>query len=193
MKNAHWLCLFALWPILSCFNLYADESDLVTADRQALVDAKASGVSSKIIAAKEQLSDDLWREDAQRRKDMEGISIPLAPDSQVLINNKVQTSLIVDTGSPVIMLNSSFIKTLGLDLSQSNVGYVEVLNGKYKAATVILSSIKIGDIRVRDVKAAVLIDENPDINFGILGMSFLSNFHFTLDQQGQKLILKKTQ
>jgi len=91
------------------------------------------------------------------------------------------------------MLNSSFVQKLGLDLSQSAMGYVEVLNGKHKAAAVSLDSIKIGEIKVKDVNATVLLEDNKEIRDGILGMSFLSKFHFTLDQAGQKLILKKAQ
>ena len=128
---------------------------------------------------------------------MEGETIPLVPDGQghfladVLINNRVQASLVVDTGSPVVMLTSGFIQELGLDLSQSKVGYVELLNGRYKAAAVSLNSLKLGDIQVRDVSAIVLQEDNREIKDGILGMSFLSKFHFTLDQKGQKLILRK--
>ena len=105
-----------------CSNVCADESDIIKADRQALAEANATGISSKIIAAKEQLSDDLGMEADQRRKDLEGIIIPLVPDGQghlladVLINNKIHASLVVDTGSPVVMLTSSFVQKLGLDL-----------------------------------------------------------------------------
>jgi len=181
-------------------NAHADDvSDVIKADRQALVDATAAGVSSKIIAAKEQLSDDLNMEEDQRRKDLEGITIPLTPDGQghlladVLINNKVHASLVVDTGSPVVMLTSSFIKKLDLDLSESSTGYVELLNGKYKAAEITLNNIKIGETQAHDVGATVLLEDTKEINDGLLGLSFLSKFHFTLDQKGQKLILKKAE
>src|SRR5258708_2996497 len=86
----------------------ADESAMAKAHRQTLADATASGGSSKILAAKEQLSDDLNMQEDQRRKDLEGIVIPLVTDGQghlladVLINNKVHASLVVDTGSPVV-------------------------------------------------------------------------------------------
>ncbi len=178
-------------------HVYAAEGDLIASDRQALAEARTSGVSSKIIAAKEQLADDLWQQQEQKRKELEGTTIPLIPDDQghlladVLINNKVHTTLIVDTGSPVILLNAAIARQLGLDLSHSNAGYVEVLNGKHKVAAVTLDSIKIGTARLDDVGAAVMIDDNKEIKYGILGMSFLSKFHFTLDQAGQKLILKK--
>jgi len=183
--------------IFLCSNVYADESDIIKADRQALAEANAAGISSKIIAAKEQLSDDLGIQANQRRKDLEGITIPLVPDGQghlladVLINNKIHASLVVDTGSPVVMLTSAFIQKLGLDLSQSNRGYVEFLNGKYKAAAVSLNNIQLGGAQANDVDATVLLEDSKGISDGLLGMSFLSKFHFTLDQTGQKLILKK--
>ena len=52
-----------------CFNIFAadDESAMIKADRQALAEANTTGISSKIIAAKEQLSDDLGMEADQKR------------------------------------------------------------------------------------------------------------------------------
>ncbi len=174
------------------------ESDVIKADRQALAEANAAGIPSKILAAKEQLSDDLGVEADQRRKDLEGITIPLVPDGQghlladVLINSTVHASLVVDTGSPVVMLTSAFAKKLGLDLSQAGQGYVEILNGKYKAAEASLNSVKLGEAQAQDVSATVLLeDSSKEIKDGLLGLSFLSKFHFTLDQAGQRLILKK--
>ncbi len=170
---------------------------MVKADRQALAEAQASGISSKILAAKEQLSDDLGLEQNRKRQDLEGITIPLVPDGQghllanVLINGSVPASLVVDTGSPVVMLTSSFIQKLGLDPSQSTQGYVELLNGKYKAASVSLDSIKLGEAQAQDVPATVLMEDNKGVKDGLLGLSFLSKFHYSLDQSGQKLILKK--
>ncbi len=190
-------CFFAFLLIFLCSNLRADESDVVKADRQALAEANATGISSKILTAKEQLSDDLGMEADQRRKDLEGTIIPLVPDGQghlladVLINNKIHASLVVDTGSPVVMLTSAFIQKLGLDPGQSNEGYVEVLNGKYKAAAVSLNSVKLGGAQAQDVSATVLLEDSKGINDGLLGLSFLSKFHFTLDQTGRKLILRK--
>lgn len=179
-------------------DVWADESDIIQADRKALEEAFASRSSSKILAAREQLSDDLGREADQRRKDMEGVVIPLVPDghghfiADVIINNTAHASLIVDTGSPVVLLTNSFIKKLGLDVSQAQLGYVELLNGKYKAAGVVLDGIKIGKATAQGVSAAVLLEKADGINDGLLGMSFLSKFHFTLDQTNQKLILRSS-
>ena len=191
--------------LLLCPHVGADDGDVIKDDRQALAEANAAGISSKILAAKEQLSDDLARQTDQRRaqedqkiKEAQGITIPLASDGQghlladVIINNRVHASLIVDTGSPVVMLTPAFIQKLDLDLSRSNMGYVEVLNGKYKAAEVSLDSVSLGGAKARDVSATVMLEDNKVIKDGLLGLSFLSQFHFTLDQEGQKLILRKS-
>ncbi|MBF0570294.1 MAG: clan AA aspartic protease [Candidatus Omnitrophica bacterium] len=188
---------FLIFFILVCPAARADESDIIKADRQSLAAANATGISSKILAAREQLSDDLGMEREQKRKDMQGVVIPLVPDGQghfladVLINNKVHASLIVDTGSPVVMLTSAFVQKLDLDTSQSKVGYVEILNGKYKAAAVSLNNVRLGESKAQDVSAAVLLEDSKGLKDGLLGLSFLSKFHFTLDQNGQKLILSK--
>ncbi len=198
LNLGHFFFPLLLFLMLFCPHLRAEESDIIKADRQALAEANASGISSKIIAAKEQLSDDLGMEADQRRKDAEGIVIPLTPDGQghfladVLINYKYHASLVVDTGSPVIMLTSSFVQKLDLDLTRATVGSVELLNGKFKAAAISLNNVKLGEAQAHDVSAAVLLEGgSKEIKDGLLGMSFLSKFHFTLDQKGQKLILRK--
>ena len=205
-----WACLLAgiVIPILLLFisKACADDSEIIKADRQALAEANATGVFSKILAAKEQLSDDLGAEADQRRKEADlklkeaqGFTIPLIPDGQghfladVLINNRVHASLVVDTGSPVVMLTADFVRKLDLDISQSHVGYVEVLNGKYKAAAVSLDNVRVGNAKASDIGATVLLEGNKEIRDGLLGMSFLSRFHFTLDEKGQKLILRKAE
>lgn len=191
------LAFLIVFFLFVCPVLHADESDIVKADRQAVADAYATGSPTKVLAAKEQLSDDLGLEADHKRQDAQGITIPLTPDGQghlladVLINNKVHATLVVDTGSPVIMLTSAFVQALGLDISHSEEGYVEVLNGKYKAAAVSLNSVQIGDAQAQNVNATVLLEDSKEIRDGLLGLSFLSKFHFTLDQKGQKLILRK--
>jgi len=175
----------------------ADEGQIIQADRDALAEAKASGISSKILAAKEQLSDDLNNEAERRRQDAEGIIIPLTPDGQghllaeVMINNTIPASMVVDTGSPVVMLSSVFVQRLGIDPSSFKLGYVEVLNGKYKAAAISLDRVQLGEAQAQNVDGVVLLQESKGIRDGLLGLSFLSRFHFTLDQAGQKLILRK--
>jgi len=190
--------LFLLVPTM----LWA-QSDVITNDRQALKDAEADGSPSKILAAKEQLSDDLGAQAERKREDAAGINIPLVADNtghffvDVVLNNNVHASLIVDTGAPVVLLSSRFIQLLDLNVQTAPKGRVTVLTGKYKAAEVSLSSLQLGDAEGTDITAAVLLEDNKEIEGafkdGLLGLSFLSKFHFALDQQGQRLILRKTE
>jgi len=190
------LCCCFLFLFFSV-NAMAQESDIIKTDRESLAEANESGVSSKIMAAKEQLSDDLNMEEDARRRDLEGITIPLTPDgqghllAQVMINNNIPASLVVDTGSPMLTLNSGFVQKLNVDPGQNQEGYVELLNGRYKALGISLDTVKIGEVQAKDVNTALLLEGAPGIGDGLLGMSFLSKFHFTLDQKNQKLILKK--
>ena len=66
--------------MISSIAMADEEGDVIKADRQALADATSSGDSSKIIAAKEQLSDDLSSQENQKRKDLELICSQLKID-----------------------------------------------------------------------------------------------------------------
>ena len=177
--------------------LAQDESDLIKTDRHTLALANKEGISSKIMAARERLSDDMEVEAKVRRKEAEGIAIPLFPDGQghlyadVLINDKVHASLIVDTGSPTVVLTAPLVAKLGLNLSQAPRGFVNMLSNKYNAAGVFLGSLKVGSVKAVDIRSAALLGPCGGIKDGLLGMTFLRNFHFILDDKDQKLILRK--
>jgi clan AA aspartic protease (TIGR02281 family) len=155
------------------------------------------------LAAKEQLSDDLGAMAQRKREDADGINIPLMTDNtghfyvEVVLNNNVHASLIVDTGAPVVLLSSRFIQLLDLNVKSAPKGFVTVLNGKYQAAEISLNSLQLGDAEGKDVTVAVLLEDNKEIEGafkdGLLGLSFLSKFHFALDQEGQRLILRKNE
>lgn len=177
------------------------QGDIISRDRQALEEAQEEGVSSKILAARERLSDDLSAHDKRMREEADGIRVPLVSDNQghffvdVVLNDNVHASLIVDTGSPVVLLPSRFIDLLGLDVDRAPHGLVNVLNGQYKAAHVSLNSVRVGNARTEDVPVAVLLEDSSAIQAafkdGLLGLSFLNKYHFALDQRGQRLILRK--
>jgi len=130
--------------------------------------------------------------------------VPLIPDKSghlfvnVVLNGSVTASLGVDTGAPFILLTANLARRLGFD--GDNIGRtteVMVLNGKHKVGQVVLKSVKLGDAEERDVMANVLLEENKEIEEsckdGLLGLSFLSRFHFAIDKKNDKLILKKTE
>lgn len=179
-----------------------EERTLIAADRQALEDAEDSGRSSKIMAARKQLSDDLARVTERRRASISDIVIPLKADASghffvdVVINDHVQASLMLDTGAPVVMLSSGFVRKLGVDAARSPRGYVMALNGRHDAVEVSLRSLKLGQAEKHNVPAAVLLDSNDELDNqcgdGLLGLSFLKGYHYTVDHQKRCLILRRS-
>lgn len=114
----------------------------------------------------------------------------------VILNGKIPATLVIDTGSPTILLTAKIAEELGFDLAKiEKAGEIMVLNGMHKVGKVILSSIKLGEVEEYDVEADVLLEYDKEIEEaskdGLLGLSFLKRFHFALDEKDKKLILKK--
>ena len=63
--------------------------------------------------------------------------------------------------------------------------------GMVAGRMVSLDTLELGDITARDVKAIILDYENDQSSDGLLGMSFLENFKFSIDTKKDELILEK--
>lgn len=114
---------------------------------------------------------------------------------KALLNQRVEALLVLDTGASLVLLTKATAEKLGIDTQpQANPIELQMADGsKVKARQVVLESVKVEDVEVKDVPAAVLTEEVKEANFkdGLLGMSFLSHFDFSVDQGQDKLILKK--
>ncbi len=122
-----------------------------------------------------------------------GATITIAPDAQGMYPvagsiNGFQVSFLVDTGATYIALNRPTALRIGLNykldgtLSQSTTA-----SGIVPVWLVKLDRVRLGDIELRDVPAAVLDADFPDVT--LLGNSFLHRLH--LDRQGPLLKLTK--
>ena len=116
----------------------------------------------------------------------------------VVLNGDVHARLTIDTGAPDVCLTADIARKLGFDLgNMKNIGESMVLNGKHKVAYVRLKSLNLGGAEQENVPAAVFLEDDREIsnalNDGLLGLSFLSKFNFTLDKRNSRLILKKVQ
>lgn len=114
----------------------------------------------------------------------------------VLLNEKAKASLVLDTGASLVILSRKIGEELGLDLSDTKKDIVELKladGRKSSAKVVILDSVKIQDVEVKKVMAAVMLDQLPDpgLKDGLLGMSFLNRFNFNMDLKNMKLTLEK--
>lgn len=113
----------------------------------------------------------------------------------VTLNNKVNAMLMLDTGASVVALRKSTAEKLGINLTDIKPDVkVKLADGQQiEAKQIILESVKVENFEANNVEAAVILNEESEVYFGdgLLGMSFLKNFSFKIDQQEKKLILEK--
>jgi clan AA aspartic protease (TIGR02281 family) len=136
------------------------------------------------------------------QEDQDTKVIKVAPDGSghllvnAVLNGDVNVSLTLDTGSPLLCLTANIGRRLGFDLDNTkNVGEIMLLNGKHKVAYVNLKSVNLEGAEQENVPAVVFLEDDKGLantfNDGLLGLSFLSKFNFTLDGDKGELILKK--
>jgi len=100
--------------------------------------------------------------------------------------NGVSARLLVDTGATFVAIGASEAKRLGVDLSRGQVGVANTANGQTSVTVVKLNSVRVGDITLLDVDAAVHSNDLPII---LLGMSFLNRVEMQRD--GSTMTLKR--
>jgi clan AA aspartic protease (TIGR02281 family) len=112
-----------------------------------------------------------------------------------LLNRKVKVTLMLDTGASLILLTKEAGRKLGIRTDEDkDVIQIQVADGRTtKARFVTLESVNVQGMEAKSVGAAVLLDDVKDVNFpdGLLGMSFLNNFNFRIDQEKKQLTLEK--
>lgn len=102
--------------------------------------------------------------------------------------NGMPVMFLVDTGASVIAMNSQDARRFGIDYQRSGTaGTVSTASGVERAYQVSLDSVKVGDILLRNVEAAVLEGLHPPMV--LLGMSFLGRVE--MENQGSMLVLRQ--
>ena len=122
-------------------------------------------------------------------QDTQNIILPVS------LNNKLEVSLILDTGASLVVLRKNIAEKLGIDLNnvkpqaQLTLADGRQVNAKY----IILESVKVENAEAKNVEAAVMLDDTGEAGLGdgLLGMSFLKRFNFKVDHRDKKLILEK--
>ena len=93
---------------------------------------------------------------------------------------------VVDTGATTIAMGSDTAVELGLDFKTSTAAAAMTANGAVAARTLMLSSVRVGDVTVYNVEAMVMPQPMPIV---LLGNSFLS--HFVMHNDSSSLVLEK--
>ncbi len=92
---------------------------------------------------------------------------------------------LVDTGATTIALSSGDATRLGIDYRKGQPGMMGTANGMATAYALKLDTVRVGDIVLNNVDAAVL-EGNP-MPFALLGMSFLNRME--MKREGQTMVL----
>jgi len=108
------------------------------------------------------------------------------------LNRHLKTRLALDTGASTVQISSKVAKLLDLNLNKGEITTCELADGSLISATLVtLDEITIGRVKVKDVETVIIEDETKIPSNGLLGMSFLERFNFSIDTERNLLILKR--
>lgn len=109
-----------------------------------------------------------------------------------LLNHKLKTALIIDTGCTTTQLSKQIARKLRINMGRGNEVQCKLADGSIVSAKEVnLKELRVGRARVYNVKAVVLDREMINGQDGLLGMSFLDNFIFKIDAEKGELILER--
>ena len=102
------------------------------------------------------------------------------------INGK-QVRFMVDTGATRVSLGRDDAERLGVDLASARRGNAQTANGPVPVWLVTLNSVRIGEVELSNVGAAVLPQAMPMV---LLGNSFLARLNMKRDNDVMRLELR---
>jgi aspartyl protease family protein len=94
--------------------------------------------------------------------------------------NGQEVRFMVDTGATAIGISEQEAKRIGLAYKEGRLGMANTANGAVTTWMVKLSTVRVGDVEVRDVDASVVPGNMPYI---LLGNSFLGRFQMKRDNE----------
>lgn len=126
-------------------------------------------------------------EEAARRGD----SVALPPDSRghFVTSGRVNgaaVQFLVDTGATFVSLGAADADRAGIDYRRGEPATTMTANGRAQVWRVRLASVRVGDVTLNDVEAAV---HSGDLPVALLGMSFLNRME--MRHEGSALVLRK--
>jgi aspartyl protease family protein len=102
--------------------------------------------------------------------------------------NGATTTFLVDTGATTIAMSKAEAKRLGISFVNARRGISSTANGEVAYYQIKLDTVKIGDVTLHQVEAAVIDGGGMDIT--LLGMSFLNRLD--MKRSGSTLTLTKS-
>ena len=100
--------------------------------------------------------------------------------------NGINVRFVVDTGASMVSLGASDALRAGIDFRQGQPATTMAANGVVRVWAVKLNTVRVGELTLHDVDAAV---HEQDLPVALLGMSFLNRTDMRRD--GETLTLRK--
>lgn len=108
------------------------------------------------------------------------------------LNDAGPVTLLLDTGASMTVIKPDTLLSLGIPVFGSDtLGVFSTANGRVKAPIMALGRLTLGNQFIEQINIAVMeLDGSSDID-GLLGMNFLQNFRFFIDQGENALFLSR--
>ena len=202
-----WLCgSVALWPCAGCTILEATGEAVGVVGKAAWTGTKAVGgivyTGTQMAGQTANQANKTFVRSAshkERPTKIEGrrAVIPLQKEGKsyfirAKVNGEIWGRFLLDTGASAVQISKKMARRLQLDKKKSQAIPVTLAGGAQVAGRMVtVDTLQLGDITAKDVKAIILDYENGQSSDGLLGMSFLENFVFSIDTKKNELILER--
>jgi clan AA aspartic protease (TIGR02281 family) len=105
-----------------------------------------------------------------------------------ILNEKTRITMLVDSGANTTLISTRAAKELGIKLDGLAQAPYRSASGVFMAKTTVLHTVRVGQARARDVRV-MIYDMGMESAEGLLGMTFLEQFKFTIDSHRKQLTL----
>jgi clan AA aspartic protease (TIGR02281 family) len=109
--------------------------------------------------------------------------------ARATLNDSAEATLVVDSGADICMISHDLAKRLKLNLTRARPTLVSSVTGTESMGKVIVDTIRVGGATEHEVK--VVVHDLPGGEDGLLGMSFLNRYTFSIDPHKNLLQLSK--
>ncbi len=108
---------------------------------------------------------------------------------KAVMGNRVDTVLLLDTGAASVVLSSAVAEAL--DLEPLEERRIVTAGGEIMAPVAVLDSLELNGLVVKNIEINIIDIFPEDVRVdGLLGMSFLKHFNFSIDQENDVLLLE---
>lgn len=118
------------------------------------------------------------------------VVVPASGGGHFVVNGAINgrtVQMMVDTGATFVTLSADEAQRVGLDYQRGQRGMTQTANGPVPVWVVSITSLRVGDVELANVTAAIVPAPMPGV---LLGNSALSRFQMQRDNDVMRLTLR---